>query len=617
MNGPPTTLGQYQIIREIARSNDIVYEAYDPLMNRRVAVKELAVPHGSTPQQREERISRFKREAQAAGTLNHPHIMTVFSFAEDAGRTFMAMEYLDGVTLRNEIDTKGFVPVERAVEIACEVLDGLSHAHSKGVIHRDIKPDNVQIQSTGVVKITDFGIARLTFQPNLTMDGQVFGTPSYMSPEQVVGKEIDARSDLFSVGVLLYEMVSGTKPFAGDSVVSITYAIMNSEPTKPQQCGEAVWSVIKRALDKSPMLRYSSALEMETALKDAYRQDENGSNVNQMFGLGQQPTGGPYPTYQAPTSQPQFVYNPYSNQQVPVPNSQPPTAQAPPIQTPYNQQPYGQNPYGQYGQGQQPYPQNPYGGAYNPNQYMPPGTMPPPGYPPVYYPPPPRQPLMKPETADFLKRLSLAMLLMGTLFAVILVGLNMLVSAFQNYQAEQQDRYFVAVDDPKMPLDERIRKLEASAGQVHSPSKKEELNQKIAILLAQQGQEALKRGGRAEAEKLFNDAISKDDRNPALYSYLASLYESRAKEANDPTLWVQAAQNWRNAWSREANMNRKAIYGDGAATSQYMYAQLVAPNVDVASRRSAREALYNAKETASPGSRIYTLVSRMLDDLQR
>src|SRR5215207_3214285 len=107
-NSPPTTLGKYQIIREIARSNDIVYEAYDPLMNRRVAVKELAVPGGSTPQQKEERISRFKREAQAAGTLNHPNIMTVFSFAEDAGRTFMAMEYLDGVTLRNEIDTKGF-----------------------------------------------------------------------------------------------------------------------------------------------------------------------------------------------------------------------------------------------------------------------------------------------------------------------------------------------------------------------------------------------------------------------------------------------------------------------------------------------------------------------------
>src|SRR5580704_11717537 len=172
MNSPPTSLGQYQIIREIARSNDIVYEAYDPLMNRRVAVKELSMPSGSTSQQQDDRISRFKREAQAAGTLNHPNIMTVYSFAEDAGRTFMAMEYLDGQTLRNEIDTKGEIPIDRAVDIATSVLSGLEHAHTKGVIHRDIKPDNIQILSNGSVKITDFGIARLTFQPNLTVDGQ-------------------------------------------------------------------------------------------------------------------------------------------------------------------------------------------------------------------------------------------------------------------------------------------------------------------------------------------------------------------------------------------------------------------------------------------------------------
>src|SRR3984957_15145407 len=259
MNSPPTTLGQYQIIREIARSNDIVYEAYDPLMNRRVAIKELSMPTGATSQQQDERVSRFRREAQAAGTLNHPNIMTVFTFAEDAGRTFMAMEYLDGGTLRNEIDTKGFIPVDRAVDIAIKILDGLGHAHSKGVIHRDIKPDNIQILSNGTIKITDFGIARLTFQPNLTMDGQVFGTPSYMSPEQVVGKEIDQRSDLFSVGVVLYEMIGGQKPFPGDSVVSITYAIMNTEPPQPAQADYALWQVISKALDKSPQVRFSSA----------------------------------------------------------------------------------------------------------------------------------------------------------------------------------------------------------------------------------------------------------------------------------------------------------------------------------------------------------------------
>src|SRR5688572_20837493 len=268
-SGVPTTLGKYQIIREIARSNDIVYEAYDPLMNRRVALKELAVPPGSTPQQREERIKRFLREAKAAGSLSHPNIMTVYEVGEEGNKHFIAMEFLDGHTLRNELDTHGALSPERAISIATDILEGLDFAHRSGVVHRDIKPENIQLLSDGRVKLTDFGIARLTFEPNITMDGQVFGTPSYMSPEQVVGKEIDARSDLFSVGVILYEMVSGRKPFAGDSVVSITYAIMNAEPSQPQQANYAVWQVLQHALDKSPALRYASASEMIRALDDA------------------------------------------------------------------------------------------------------------------------------------------------------------------------------------------------------------------------------------------------------------------------------------------------------------------------------------------------------------
>ncbi len=607
MNGPPTTLGQYQIIREIARSNDIVYEAYDPLMNRRVAVKELAVPGGSTPQQKDERISRFKREAQAAGTLNHPNIMTVFSFAEDAGRIFMAMEYLDGVTLRNEIDTKGFVPPERAVDIASQVLEGLSHAHSKGVVHRDIKPDNIQLLTSGTVKITDFGIARLTFQPNLTMDGQVFGTPSYMSPEQVVGKDIDARSDLFSVGVLLYEMLSGTKPFSGDSVVSITYAIMNTEPTKPQQCSDAMWAVIRKAIDKSPMLRYNSAADMLAGLKEAYRNDEAGTDMNQMFGLGQQTQQSTYQPYQPQSiqQQPTYVYNPYTNQSMPIPQHQQ-NLQPPPIQSPYipqQQQPYVNQPYGY----QQPY---------NPQGYMPQGSMPPPGFPPVYYPPPPRQPLMKPETADFLRKLVIALIIMGTLFAVILVGLTMLVSAFQNYQAVQQDGAVVAVDDPRMPLDERIAKLEQQKSQLHSPANIDEQDRKIAILLAEQGREALKNGGIVEAEKLFKDAIGKDKNNPVLYTYLASLYENQAKkQQTDPNLWNLAAESWHGAWAREVDFGRKGSYGDGAATGYYMYARLAADS-GLEGRRAARSALHEARATASPGSEIYLRVTDLLDQIQ-
>jgi len=307
MSSPPSTLGKYQIIREIARSNDIVYEAYDPLMNRRVALKELSMPNGSTPQQREERVSRFKREARAAGTLAHPNIMTVYELGEEGDRYYIAMEFLDGHTLRNELDTKGALPINRAIEIAEGVLQGLEFMHGKGVIHRDIKPDNIQILSDGRIKLTDFGIARLTFEPNLTMDGQVFGTPSYMSPEQVVGREIDARSDLFSLAIVLYEMIGGRKPFAGDSVVSITYAIMNKEAERLNEANYALWQVIERALDKSPALRYASAIDFESALKAAQAAASSGPVLDVMapppissYGATGNPYMMPTPGMQAP-----------------------------------------------------------------------------------------------------------------------------------------------------------------------------------------------------------------------------------------------------------------------------------------------------------------------------
>lgn len=268
-SGPTSTLGKYQIIREIARSNDIVYEAYDPVMSRRVALKELAIPGGATSQARNDRIKRFLREARAAGSLVHPNIVTIYEVGEDSGRHFLAMEYLTGRNLREELDTAGLVTAERAVFIATEVLEGLAFAHKHGVVHRDIKPDNIQLLEDGQVKVTDFGIARLTFEPNLTIDGQVFGTPSYMSPEQINGKEIDARSDLFSVGVVLYEMLTGRKPFQGDSVVSITYAIMNRDPEPPQQIDSGIWQVIRQALQKPAQLRYTTAQEMIDALRTA------------------------------------------------------------------------------------------------------------------------------------------------------------------------------------------------------------------------------------------------------------------------------------------------------------------------------------------------------------
>lgn len=423
-SSPPTTLGRYQIIREIARSNDIVYEAWDPGMNRRVALKELALPSGATQSQREDRLKRFLREARAAGSLTHPNIVTVFEVGEDQGRTFIAMEYLDGRTLRAEIDQSGFLPPMRCLEIAQEVLKGLAFAHSKGVIHRDIKPENIQLLEGGAVKITDFGIARLTFEPNITMDGQVFGTPSYMSPEQIGGKDLDARSDLFSVGIILYEALSGQKAFPGDSVVSITYAIMNKEPEFLPSIPYPLWQVVEQALNKIPSMRFPSAETMRASLARATMSlgsDPSSSpQMPSVFGTGAPPVQ-PSPSYQQPSHQTgwqpgQVLSQPY----------QPGGYGGQQAQTPYS-------PYSPYQPGQ-PAPPPMMGGGigqpYSPYQ-SPMGTTqggPPPipgvtgvGFP-VYYPPPPRRPFMtvNPEAVKFLVRLALAIAISITLVALVI-----------------------------------------------------------------------------------------------------------------------------------------------------------------------------------------------------
>ncbi|MBI3912547.1 MAG: serine/threonine protein kinase, partial [Armatimonadetes bacterium] len=273
------TLGRYRIVREIARSNDIVYEAVDPVMGRRVALKELQMPPNLVGAQRKERIDRFYREARAAGTLAHPNIVTIYEVGEQAGRHFIAMEYLEGITLRDRLRQQGSLPVQEALRIAVAVAEALEYAHRHRVIHRDVKPDNIHLLPDGRIKLTDFGIARITFEPTLTIDGQIFGTPSYMSPEQVAGKQIDARSDLFSLGVMLYEMITGRKPFVGESVITITYNIMNAEPPPHPALIPAVERIARRALAKNPAQRFPTAAEMAAALHNALRAAPDGAPV--------------------------------------------------------------------------------------------------------------------------------------------------------------------------------------------------------------------------------------------------------------------------------------------------------------------------------------------------
>jgi serine/threonine-protein kinase len=273
-------LGRYRLTREIARSNDIVWEGIDPQVNRRVAVKELALDPSLTGVAKRQRIERFYREARAAGTMNHPNIVTIYEVGEDRGRYFIAMEFLEGQTLRDRLQVGGAVPIQEAVQITTALCDALQYAHERGVIHRDIKPDNIfLLRPDNRVKLADFGIARITGEQQLTVAGQIFGTPSYMSPEQVLGKEIDARSDIFALGIVLYEMVTGRKPFVGDSVVTITYRIMNDPTPAVLGASPSFDSVIQRATAKNPADRYSSATEFRTALLAAASAERTGQSL--------------------------------------------------------------------------------------------------------------------------------------------------------------------------------------------------------------------------------------------------------------------------------------------------------------------------------------------------
>lgn len=271
---PDRFIGRYRIVREIARSNDVVYEAEDPVIKRRVAVKELLLPPSLTGEARRERIERFYREAKAAGRLSHPNIVTIHEVGESGGRYFIAMEYLEGHTLRELIQLQGPLPVDRVADIAVQILDALDYAHSQGVVHRDIKPDNIHILPDGRVKITDFGIARIMTDPAITTDGRVFGTPSYMSPEQIAGRPVDERSDLFSLGVVLYEMLTGRKPFIGDSIVTITYQITTVDPPVPESIPDGFAGIIMKALAKDASARYQSAKEMAADVRRAAGQPD-------------------------------------------------------------------------------------------------------------------------------------------------------------------------------------------------------------------------------------------------------------------------------------------------------------------------------------------------------
>jgi serine/threonine-protein kinase len=271
---PLLRLGRYQILAELGQgAMGVVYEARDPTLERHVALKTVRLP--SNMQNSNEFRARFHAEAKSAGQLSHPNIVTIYDFGEADDTAFIAMELLRGETLRELLDRQRF-SVRRAVRYAIQIADGLSAAHALGVIHRDIKPANVVRLESGILKITDFGIAQLPAS-NLTQAGTLLGTPRYMSPELIRGVRVDPRSDIFSLGVVLYEMLTSQVPFDGDSLSAIMYKVVNESPIDPRDLNEHVSSglaaVLARCLAKNPAERFDTTLELSRYLRSVSEED--------------------------------------------------------------------------------------------------------------------------------------------------------------------------------------------------------------------------------------------------------------------------------------------------------------------------------------------------------
>lgn len=271
MSVPLTRAGRYQIVSELGRgSMGVVYEGFDPVIGRTVAIKTMLTA-SLPPSEFADFKARFQREAQAAGILNHPNIVTVYDFGEDNGVLYLAMEFLEGSSLEDIIKAEGSLPIERIIPIFEQVCAALDHAHSYNIIHRDVKPANIMVLRSGLVKVTDFGIAKM-MSMGMTQAGQILGTPNYMSPEQVRGRQIDGRSDLFSLGIILYELVTREKPFGGQNLTTIIYRIINENPIPPRELDATIHPglsyVIQKALAKDPNDRYQTCHELAEDLKN-------------------------------------------------------------------------------------------------------------------------------------------------------------------------------------------------------------------------------------------------------------------------------------------------------------------------------------------------------------
>jgi len=263
-------LGRYEVLGELGQgAMGVVYKAKDPLIDRVVAIKTINL--GLATDEKEEYEGRFYQEAKAAGRLNHPNIVTIYDVGKSGEFAYIAMEFLEGRELRDILKEGTLLPVEQVLNIVAQVALGLAYAHEHDIIHRDVKPSNIMVIRDGNVKITDFGIARMASSSVRTQTGMVLGSPKYMSPEQVMGKALDQRSDIFSLGVMLYEMLTGQAPFDGENVNAIMYQTLNAVTPPPSTINssvpEMVNFIVAKALAKGVDDRYQNARDFADDLR--------------------------------------------------------------------------------------------------------------------------------------------------------------------------------------------------------------------------------------------------------------------------------------------------------------------------------------------------------------
>ena len=262
-------LGRYRILAELGRgAMGVVYQAVDPLLNRTVAIKTIILM--DDPGARAEYEARFFQEAKAAGGLNHPNLITIHDVGREGDIAYMAMELLEGTELR-EMMIRGRLPLPFGLEVVAQVADGLAYAHGRGVVHRDIKPGNIMIMRDRRAKIMDFGIARVRASDIKTQTGAILGSPKYMSPEQVASQPADYRSDIFSLGVVLYEIAAGGPPFSAPTITQLMQQIATAVPRPPSATNPEVPAmldlIVAKALEKQPGARYQSAAELARDLR--------------------------------------------------------------------------------------------------------------------------------------------------------------------------------------------------------------------------------------------------------------------------------------------------------------------------------------------------------------